>query len=208
MFNFFYGLMLGLGAAMPIGPICIEMMRRNLIFGMLPGIGFGGGACCADMVYLNLAALGFGALFQIHWLAISIQLIGSALLMWFAWQAFKMPPEILAVSAVHSSFSKKKHSFVKHLFQGFGLTLLNPFTIVFWASVSSHIANTYKNTWGPILVVCFGVFMGAFLCILGYNSFLGIWRHRISIRTAKILNSLGGSVLLAFAIIGLFYVPH
>lgn len=204
MINFFYGILLGLGAAMPIGPICIEMMRRNLMLGIWPGIGFGSGACCADMVYLNLAVLGFDALFRIHWLAITIQILGSFLLMWFAWQAFQMSPEAL-VAPLDASAMESKKTVPKHLLQGFGLTLLNPFTIVFWASISSHITNTYKDSWLAIFIVCLGVFTGAFLCILGYNGFLAIWRHRISVKAAKILNAFGGTVLLTFAMMGLFF---
>lgn len=54
------GLIFGLGAAVPIGPINTEIARRTLKRGMFFGIAFGSGAVLVDIVYASCASLGLG----------------------------------------------------------------------------------------------------------------------------------------------------
>ena len=53
------GIAIGLSAAAPIGPVNFEIIRRNLTLGLKAGIGFGLGACTADLCYLIVVFLVF-----------------------------------------------------------------------------------------------------------------------------------------------------
>ena len=64
MHLFILGLILGWGAAIPIGPINLEIIRRHLSFGMIFGIAYGLGACIADLCYLILLMSGALILLQ------------------------------------------------------------------------------------------------------------------------------------------------
>ena len=55
---FIFGLFLGWGAAIPIGAINLEIIRRNLRFSTASGLAFGLGACVADVTYLVLLSVG------------------------------------------------------------------------------------------------------------------------------------------------------
>jgi threonine/homoserine/homoserine lactone efflux protein len=55
-----WGMLFGLGAAVPIGPINSEMARRTLRAGFLTGAAFGSGAVTVDIVFALLACYGVG----------------------------------------------------------------------------------------------------------------------------------------------------
>src|SRR5688572_28080260 len=53
------GILLGLGAAAPIGPVNVEIARRSLRHGFRGGFLLGLGAVTVDVAYAVLASLGF-----------------------------------------------------------------------------------------------------------------------------------------------------
>src|SRR2546423_14881985 len=58
------GILLGLGAAVPIGPVNVEIVRRTLRGGFFAGFALGCGAVTVDVCYAILSSLGFGLLFN------------------------------------------------------------------------------------------------------------------------------------------------
>ena len=53
-----YGLALGFSIAVPIGPLNIEIMRRNLTLGLRAGVSLGIGASLGDFTYFILLIVG------------------------------------------------------------------------------------------------------------------------------------------------------
>src|SRR3954468_2319963 len=67
----FKGTLLGLGAAVPIGPVNVEIVRRTLRGGFLAGFALGCGAVTVDVCYAVLSSLGVGLLLRrplFYWL--------------------------------------------------------------------------------------------------------------------------------------------
>ena len=180
----FYGLMLGLGAAVPIGPINLEMMRRNLKYGTFHGISLGLGACSADVAYVMLLCTGALVLLTHPSILNSVGILGSLLLCWFGYKAFFLSAKIDKVVA-------KKKSAAQSIFEGFLLTFVNPYTILFWMSVSSQL----------LLVT-----HGQQRAVLLFNLLLKLTRHKLSDHTIHRLNQLGGVVLWGFALYGFYHV--
>src|SRR5262245_27181229 len=52
------GILCGLGAAVPIGPVNVEIARRALRAGFWPAVALGCGAVSVDVVYCIVAAVG------------------------------------------------------------------------------------------------------------------------------------------------------
>src|SRR5947207_10039816 len=68
---FLKGVTLGLGAAVPIGPVNVEIARRTLHGGFFAGFALGCGAVTVDMTYAILSSLGFRFLLDrpaLYWL--------------------------------------------------------------------------------------------------------------------------------------------
>lgn len=195
MHLFFFGLLLGFGAAVPIGPINLELIRRNLRFGTIYGIATGLGACFADLTYLVLLCLGALTLLQHPTVLRVIGLVGSFILAWFALQAFKM-------HARDKSHQLAAPSIWRYGVEGYMMTLVNPMTILFWGSVSSQISLQAITNNFAIVLAGSGVLIGTISWVVSLNIFIHFTRHKLSNNVIKWLNYIGGMILLLFAILG------
>lgn len=190
-------ILLGWGAAVPIGPINLEMMRRNLTYGARFGVGIGLGACSADLTYVVLLCVGALALLN-H--AVTLQIIGiigSCILAWFGWSALR------AKALTIGDTGNKPASIAKSWLEGYLLTLINPFTILFWASVSAQLLTLTAAHSTAILIAATGVMLGTFSWVCIYNTVLHITRHKLTPRAIRGLNIAGGLILIGFSLYGL-----
>jgi L-lysine exporter family protein LysE/ArgO len=129
---FFEGFFLGLGVAVPFGPINILIMNEALrSYKNALAVGFG--ALSADLTYLFLILYG-----MTHYLKESIflnilSLFGAFFLLYLSYLIYKSRNEpILKIQ------NTKEKSLFLHYVQGYFLTLLSPLTLFFWLSVTSH----------------------------------------------------------------------
>ncbi len=192
-----FGILLGMGAAIPIGPINLEMIRRNLRFGTPYGIMTGLGACAADLTYLILLGVGALALLQYPEVLRLIGLVGSCILAWFGMNAFRSQPAELPEQDVMPSL-------YRYGFEGYAITLINPFTILFWASVSSQISLAAISDEHAILYAGIGVIVGTVSWVLSLNTILHLTRHHLNKTVMQWLNYSGGVIILGFACLGLY----
>lgn len=203
MYTFFYGILLGFGAAIPIGPINLEIIRRNLSFGTQYGLALGLGACLADVTYLILISLGFFAIANLGYLLDIFALLGSALLIWFAWGAVNMP---LIVDQTEKYPRPDTYPPIRHGLEGYGLTLINPYTILFWLSVSSQISKDFVHQNGAIFTAVLGVLIGTFGWVVFLNYLLQMTHRYITSQFNRVVNYIGAAILLIFALLGFYRV--
>lgn len=196
---FGFGLILGLGAAMPLGPVNFEIMRRNLHFGTPAGLLLGLGAACTDLTYLIILSLGAITLLTHPDLLGLVGIAGSSLLFWFGIQAMRVDPQD---SGPPKKLKKKRY--YRHWVEGYLMTLLNPMTILFWASVSTQVAlqtHTHaESAWWMGAGVIFAAY-GWAVCV---NMILHFTRHRIHTETLKWINRIGALLLVFFALLGIY----
>jgi L-lysine exporter family protein LysE/ArgO len=196
MHIFLTGILLGLGVAIPIGPINIEQMRRTLAFGFWSGITIGIGATCVDILYIVL--LMTGALFFLTNVIILkvIGFLGALLLAWFGYSCFKKQPHISTKNLVPQSVFRT-------FCVGFLLNLLSPFPILFWVSISSQMISLSMVDAHGIVLAALGVIVGTMAWNFSMTMVLHKTRHLISEKVMRWFNITGGIILIAFAIIGL-----
>lgn len=190
------GLLLGLGAAIPIGPVNLEIIRRNIRLGTSYGMMLGLGACGADLTYLLLLCIGAFSLAAYPTLLRIIGFIGSCILLWFAIKIFRS-------TLTHIPEHKVAPSQIRTAIEGYVMTLFNPFTILFWASVGSQLSLTALSNTHAMIYAGIGVLIGVVGWVVILNGLLHITRHRLSPTTIHRLNYLGGFILLGFAIAGM-----
>lgn len=199
---FIFGLLLGYGAAIPIGPMNLEIIRRNLRFGTPYGIALGLGASTADVTYLILLSLGALTILTYPAVLNVVGVLGSLILAWFGYGALSLKTN----SEVTLTEKQPTTALWRHTLSGYALTLFNPFTILFWSSVSAQIAIASKTTDYAAFYMGVGVLLSTLSWSLGLNSFLHFTRHRLSERVMRLLNIAGGLMLLGFAGMGLWHV--
>lgn len=197
-----FGLLLGWGAAIPIGAINLEMIRRNLRFGTSAGLMLGTGACCADLTYLILLSLGALQILNNPIVLKITGILGAFILAWFGLMSLRLKAVYIANNPAAPSAAK---STWRHAFEGYLLTLINPYTIVFWSSISMTIAALTHNNPFATLYVGIGVLIATFSWACGLNISLHFTRHRLSKRIIQKINIIGGIILLGFAVFGFWH---
>lgn len=194
-----FGILLGWGAAVPIGPVNIEITRRNLSHGSRFGIATGVGANGADLAYLILLTSGAMVLLQHPTVLKIVGVIGSLILGWFAYQALTTKTPDFTLSQTSNK------SISRNAVEGFLMTFFNPYTILFWASVSSQLSLAARHQEHAVIFAGIGVILGAFSWVLVLNFILHKTRHKLPTRFAWWLNIIGGVILLLFAVIGILH---
>lgn len=185
--SFAQGFALGIGAAVPLGPINILIMNRALEryhHAVLIGLG----AMSADMIYLSLSILGIIEFARDGSAVRIFSIAGSAFLLYLAFSIYR------GAGDVGKEESPPK---VKRLYPtGLVLTLFNPYTVMFWLSVSAYMHSAGLDYISTLV--------GLFTAITGWILLmpLAIYRsrHLLSGRITKIFSIISSMLLLFFAI--------
>lgn len=190
--NFFIqGFLLGLGAAVPVGPINIIMMTYALR-SYTQAFAFGFGAMCADSLYIFLLSFGLLKFFNTPLITQALSIFGFVFLIAIAIMTFKG-----AKIHIRADKKAKPAALWINFLKGFLLTLTNPYTVGFWLSTAS-IATA--NEQGFIFML-----LGLICAIFGWITLMPLFiykkRHFISDKIAKYLSILSAIILIFFAII-------
>lgn len=203
MHSIIIGILLGWGAAVPIGPMNIEIIRRNLRIGTPFGISFGLGASSADLTYFILLSIGALAILTYPLTLKIITLLGACILFWFGISALRLQTKTHIEKGVKN---KKTMSIWKHSLHGYLMTLINPTTILFWASISTQVITLAHSKSDIASLVAMGVIVGTLSWVLFLNLILFFTRHKLSPKLMRWLNSFGGIILLLFAIFNVLHI--
>lgn len=189
------GILLGLGASVPIGPVNVEMAKRNLAFGTKVGLALGLGACSIDVLYLILLSQGLLYFFNQKEMLATLGIISAFVLFFFSYKAFTAP------NRLDSGQTSNTTKIIRHYLDGVLITATNPYTIMFWGSVGSQI-NLMKTH--KLVPMGFGLILGILLWVVFLNGCLHITRKRISSNFQHYLNLAGGIILAIIASLGLY----
>jgi threonine/homoserine/homoserine lactone efflux protein len=198
------GVAVGIVIALPVGPVGVLCVRRNIFEGARFGFVSGLGAASADAFFAIIA--GFGFTFIRDWLLLYadwLGAIGGLFLLAIGLKALftrnPAAPEPLGGERLLGAYAST-----------FALTVANPITILSFAAIFAELGLKAVVGWIDISLLVAGVFLGSSLWWLGLSlgvsalrkfarTFQLIWLNRIS---GSIL-SLSGVALLVVAIVGL-----
>ena len=188
MDSFITGILLGLGVAIPIGPLNILIMNYSLSsFGR--GFALGMGAMSADILYFVLLSLGVLVVFDNPWIFKSIAIFGAIFLLYMAWACYKNASKMLA----KISCTERGESLLACYLKGLGLNSINPFIIGFWLSLSSVIASSAN--W---MIAALGVLLALFAWVVGLSLATSLARRIISAKVARIFSYVSAVLMLFF----------
>jgi len=185
------GLALGAGAAIPLGPINILIMT-NALRSYKSAVALGLGAMSADIIYFLLTMLSGLKLLKYKTFATILTIFGSLFLLYIAYQIFKSRNNDLEVSKQSPSRADILKSYTK----GLSLTLLNPYTIGFWLSVSTTIAsNSLSIKWTVAGIICAIAMWITIMPFIVHKT-----KHLISKRVSYIFSIISSLIMLFFAL--------
>lgn len=190
---FFEGFLLGLGAALPLGPINLLIMNEALK-SYKKALALGFGAMSADISYLLLIFYGITNYLEEPLLLNILGIIGGFFLSYLAFLIFK--------GRNHHIGKKKplkKATLFSNYIKGYLLTLLNPYTVLFWLSVTSYSTTTHSL--GATLV---GMICAIMLWITIMPYFIYKKRALISDKVSSIIAVVSSFIILFFGLSLLF----
>ncbi|MBO7380320.1 MAG: LysE family transporter [Neisseriaceae bacterium] len=188
--DFIQGVILGIGVAVPIGPLNVLMMSYALKnYGNAWAIGIG--AMCADIGFFILSVLGVSQLIHRPAILQILAIFGSGFLLYMAYGIFKNARRDVYIQNAESQGNK-----MRLFFKGYILNFMNPFVIAFWISVSATTAKMGNN----FLWSLSGLFLTLFAWISLFP--LAIYKSRTLLKKSTViaLSYLSSFILLFFAL--------
>lgn len=199
------GIVLGLGAAIPIGPVNVEIARRTLRGGFFRGFALGCGAVSADCAYAVISSVSLGRLLQRPAIQWPITIGGIVFLLYLSYLCLTGARRDWHTDPISDEGARSGSPGSGYL-AGLLMTLLNPMTLGFWFLVlPTTPRGLAQDRAHDLPLICVGVFFGTISWVLTFSGGLhwaGRWRRRWWLAAADLL---GGFTLLCFAGAGIWH---
>lgn len=195
--SFLQGILLGLGVAVPFGPLNVLILSTALR-SFKNAFALGLGAMSADILYLVLLLFGLLRFLNNEILTQIIAVCGFVFLSYMAFSMFKSKAKAL-------EFKQKQgvadESLIKSYAKGFALNLLNPFIIAFWASVSLIFSQNESKGF-----MVLGLFVAIFVWVFSLSFFVAKFAHRFTARVVRGINIVSALIIEYFALLLVYEV--
>jgi L-lysine exporter family protein LysE/ArgO len=185
---FLEGFLLGLGAAMPIGPVNIVIMNEALRH-YPRAVAIGLGAMGADMFYLSAAVLGLAPFLQTPWVQTLLGSAGTLFLLVLGVMLFRHRRDEPECELTGSG------PLLGAYIKGLMLTLTNPYTVGFWLSV------TAVGVGGSLPWLTAGLVSAILLWIIVMPWIVRRHRNRLGSAVRRRVNTVAAAILLLFALL-------
>jgi threonine/homoserine/homoserine lactone efflux protein len=194
------GVVMGLIAAVPVGPVNLICIRRTFAYGPVNGFMSGLGAALGDGVFAMITGFGLTWLAQlIKGYAPIIELVGGAMLVYFGVHAFVTP---LRARMDDTAKDNGASTLVRAMASTFALTVTNPATLLAFTAMFAALGGLAggRPSFLAAGFVVGGVIGGSAAWWLALTSVIGIFHARIDERIVRIINRCSGGVVALFGI--------
>jgi threonine/homoserine/homoserine lactone efflux protein len=193
------GLLIGIVASAPMGPVGVLCIQRTLNKGRKYGIVTGIGAAISDLLYA--LATGFGMSFVVEFIEQPqtmywLQLIGSVMLFGFGLFTFRTKPQLRPTS-------QNKGTLTHNLLTSFIVTLSNPLIIFLFMALFARFTFVVPSHFGQQALGYISIFLGALLWWYGLTYVVDKLRANFDIERIGLINRIIGAVVMTVSVLGL-----
>ncbi|MBP5456071.1 MAG: LysE family transporter [Paludibacteraceae bacterium] len=200
---FLKGLLIGLIASAPVGPIAVLCLQRTLNKGRASGIATAMGASLSDLVYAIIAIFSMSIIIDfIERNEFTLSIIGSIIVIIFGIHTFRDNPTRNLAKQEQNDRTNK--NYVQDFFTSFCLTITNPLVIFLFIALFAKFSFVTEET-TFLENICGIVFImtGAFIWWTIVVNIVNMFRDRFNIRRLNRINQITGIVLIVLAVISL-----
>jgi threonine/homoserine/homoserine lactone efflux protein len=191
------GILCGLGAAVPIGPVNVEIARRALRAGFGPALALGCGAVTVDVIYCIAAAAGAIRLSDNPWIYWPIASVGVGFLTYLGVMSLR---GARAAGRAHLMDRSNQPTVSGGYLTGLFMTASNPMTLAFWFTVLPALAGSIaEHPRRDLPIICAGVFLGTIGWVLSFAGLLGFAGRFRQPWWLIAADEVGGTMLLTLA---------
>lgn len=199
----FKGLIIGIIASAPMGPVGILIIRQTMNKGRWEGFATGMGAALSDIIYAIVTGLGIKFVtdtIENPVIALWIKTIGALLLLAFGIFTFLSKPK-----ETKRRMKQNKGTMLQNFLTGFAVTVTNPLIILLFMATFSMftfiiVENFIAQVLGYISIVA-----GALLWWYGLTWLVDKVRNNYNIRIIWTLNRVIGIAVIIMAILMIIY---
>lgn len=194
------GLLVGIVASAPMGPVGVLTVQRTLKKGRWYGMVTGVGAAFSDIIYAIITGVGLAFVIDfiedpknLFWLKV----IGSVVLFLFGVVcALSRPPHTKRPT------SANKGSIIHNGVTGFLITLSNPLIVFLFIAMMARLDLVLPEHYWEQALVYLSIFGGALLWWFGLTLIIDKARARFHVNTIHKLNRLLGVIIVLVSLYG------
>ncbi len=199
----FKGILIGIMASAPMGPVGVLCIQRTLNKGRWYGFITGIAASVSDIIYA--LSTGFGMSFVMNFInnernRFLLQISGSILLLIFGIYCYRSNP----TKKLHKSVKKSKGTLLHNGFTAFLVTLSNPLIIFLFIFLFAQFAFVVPNRPIEMSVGYVSILLGAILWWFGLTWLIDTVRGKFDDNGILIINKIVGCIVIIFSVIMLF----
>lgn len=192
------GIIVGLSATIPLGPIGVLCIQRTLNKGKMSGFVSGLGAAAADGFYAIVAGFSISIIidslveYQLY-----LRIIGGLVLLFMGYKLIVANPGV----QLRKQLKKKRSGLFGDFISIFALTVSNPITVFVFAAVFAGFGIVDKESNSlSVLILIFGVLLGATSWWFTLSSVVSIFRHKFKLRRMLVINRVAGVLVIIFGL--------
>lgn len=195
------GVIIGIVASAPMGPVGVLCIQRTLNKGRVYGVVTGTGAAFSDILYALVTGYGLSFLYDLihnptalYWM----QLVGAIVMFIFGVHTFRTNP-----MQNTRNVSRNKSSLLHNGITGFFITLSNPLIILLFLALFTPFNFMLPDQ--SLFMQCLGylsIFGGAMLWWLFITYIVNKLRARFDVRGIWIINRVIGATVMLGSLVG------
>ena len=196
------GMVVGIVASAPMGPVGVLTVQRTLNKGRWYGFATGIGAAVSDLIYAVMTGLGMSFVMDFverPTTVLYLKLLGCILLLCFGAYTYYTKP------APPHKASGKRGSLWHNMFTGFAITVSNPLIVFLFLALFARCDfvvpdHPVEQAFGYV-----GVLSGALVWLFCLTTSLYRLGSRVEMGTVGLFNRLLGLLVMVASAVGLFY---
>lgn len=191
------GLIVGIVASAPMGPVGVLCIQRTLNKGREYGLVTGLGAAISDILYALITGLGMS--FVVEFIEqprtiYILKLVGSVVLFIFGMYTYRSRPQLRPSSNSRGTLT---HNF----FTAFLLTLSNPLIIFLFVALFNAFTFVVPEHFGQQCLGYISVFLGAMLWWYGLTYIIDKVRTSFDVNRIWLINQIIGVVVMVVSVL-------
>lgn len=198
----FKGLIIGVVASAPMGPVGVLIIQRTLNKGRWYGFVTGLGAAISDIFYAVLAAVGLGLVMPfIERHTAILQIVGSIMLFVFGLYTYRTRPN---TNLPHKPGSQKG-SLIQNGLTGFSVTFINPLILFLFLALFARFNFITPDDPIKLSAGFISVFGGALSWWMGLTYLINKVRTRFDEDRIWMLNKTIGIIVMVVSLMSLLF---
>lgn len=205
--NLIKGILVGMGASIPLGPLGVMCVQKTLSKGRVSGFLTGLGASISDTIYAALAIASLAIIQEfVHNYNISVKILGGMIVVAIGLRIFLTNP----VKQIRHNKEEKR--LFEDFFSSFFMTISNPGALFLILGLFAFVGVKVDrdSSWVTIIATLAGVFTGALGWWLILSNGINIFRKKFRLRQLLLINRVSGIVIMILGCItlleGVYYL--